>query len=97
MMEKSSVAFLINHGHIERVLGNRDQPKVLVSRLVDQSSRMESFTGRGYGHGVGMCVIGAGRRARRGETVEDILHAYYPGLRLATLDAASPRGVRVDQ
>jgi stage II sporulation protein D len=55
------------------------------------------FTGRGYGHGVGMCVIGAGRRARRGETVEDILHAYYPGLRLATLDAASSRGVRVDQ
>jgi stage II sporulation protein D len=43
------------------------------------------FTGRGYGHGVGMCVIGAGRRARRGETVEQILKAYYPGLKIEQL------------
>jgi len=54
------------------------------------------FTGLGYGHGVGMCVIGAGRRARRGETVDDILHAYYPGLRLAVLDAAAPGGLRLE-
>ena len=40
------------------------------------------FTGRGYGHGVGMCVIGAGRRARRGETMAEILNAYYPGLKI---------------
>jgi stage II sporulation protein D len=44
-----------------------------------------TFTGRGYGHGVGMCVIGAGRRARRGETVEQILAAYYPGAALRDL------------
>ena len=43
------------------------------------------FTGRGYGHGVGMCVIGAGRRARRGEDVEAILAQYYPALELADL------------
>ena len=36
------------------------------------------FTGRGYGHGVGMCVIGAGRRARRGESLEAILAQYLP-------------------
>ena len=45
--------------------------------------------GRGYGHGVGMCVVGAARRARRGENVTDILQAYYPGLSLATLDDRS--------
>lgn len=44
------------------------------------------FTGRGYGHGVGMCVIGAGRRASRGDDVEEILRQYYPGLVLARLD-----------
>lgn len=44
------------------------------------------FTGVGYGHGVGMCVIGAGRRAKRGESVEAILAQYYPGLTLAPLD-----------
>jgi len=43
------------------------------------------FTGRGYGHGVGMCVIGAGRRARRGESADEILGQYFPGLVIATL------------
>jgi SpoIID/LytB domain protein len=41
-----------------------------------------TFTGRGYGHGVGMCVIGAGRRAARGESASQILARYYPGLAL---------------
>jgi stage II sporulation protein D len=45
------------------------------------------FTGRGYGHGVGMCVIGAGRRARRGESTADILKAYYPGLKIELLSS----------
>ena len=48
------------------------------------------LTGRGYGHGVGMCVVGAARRARRGENVTDILHAYYPGLTIASLDDRAP-------
>jgi stage II sporulation protein D len=47
------------------------------------------FTGRGYGHGVGMCVIGAGRRARRGESVEAILAHYYPNLQLTSFASAS--------
>ena len=47
------------------------------------------FTGFGYGHGVGMCVVGAGRRARRGEDARTILAWYYPGLQLATLDRAA--------
>jgi len=46
------------------------------------------FTGRGYGHGVGMCVIGAGRRAARGESVRAILAQYYPGLELTRLGGA---------
>src|SRR5204863_6073317 len=41
-----------------------------------------TFTGKGYGHGVGMCVIGAGRRATRGESAQAILARYYPGLAL---------------
>jgi SpoIID/LytB domain protein len=40
------------------------------------------FTGRGYGHGVGMCVIGAGKRASRGDTADAILAQYFPGLEL---------------
>lgn len=47
------------------------------------------FTGRGYGHGVGLCAVGSGRRAARGEAFEQILGHYYPGLELKTLDALS--------
>ena len=41
------------------------------------------FAGRGSGHGVGMCVIGAMHRAEAGETAASILAQYYPGLRIA--------------
>jgi hypothetical protein len=47
------------------------------------------LTGKGYGHGVGMCVIGAGRRARRGESSDEILAKYYPGLKIASLDGVA--------
>jgi stage II sporulation protein D len=42
------------------------------------------FTGRGYGHGVGMCVLGAGRLAAKGQSAQQILDLYYPGLQLMT-------------
>jgi stage II sporulation protein D len=38
--------------------------------------------GRGNGHGVGLCQMGAIGRARAGEGFRDILKAYYPGARL---------------
>jgi stage II sporulation protein D len=49
---------------------------------VDKRGDQLRFTGRGYGHGVGMCAIGASRRALRGESVRAILGQYYPGLEL---------------
>ncbi|MBI4887945.1 MAG: SpoIID/LytB domain-containing protein [Acidobacteria bacterium] len=59
---------------------------------VEIEGRSVRFTGRGYGHGVGMCVIGAGRRAARGERMEAILGQYYPGLVLSALDRVEARG-----
>lgn len=56
---------------------------------VSRQGKSVRFTGRGYGHGVGMCVIGAGRRARRGESLEAILAQYYPNLRLTDLASGS--------
>jgi hypothetical protein len=47
------------------------------------------FTGRGFGHGVGMCAIGAARRAMRGETARAILAQYYPGLELTPLSGVA--------
>jgi SpoIID/LytB domain protein len=49
------------------------------------------FTGRGFGHGVGMCVIGAARRAMRGETARAILAQYYPGLELTPVTGVASR------
>ncbi len=46
------------------------------------------FRGRGFGHGVGLCVIGAGRRAERGTAADEILRVYFPSLRVGIYDAA---------
>jgi stage II sporulation protein D len=40
------------------------------------------FTGRGFGHGVGMCQVGAYGMAQRGHTYRDILTHYYTGVEL---------------
>lgn len=40
------------------------------------------FDGTGWGHGVGLCQVGAIARVRRGEPVHAILSTYYPGARL---------------
>ncbi len=37
------------------------------------------LVGRGFGHGVGLCQVGAAERAKRGESTERILAHYYPG------------------
>ena len=64
---------------------------------IETSGNVVRFTGRGFGHGVGMCVIGAGRRAARGESMEAILAQYYPGLELTALTAALRAFVRPEQ
>ncbi len=37
------------------------------------------FRGAGWGHGVGMCQVGAGVMAANGKTYQEILAHYYPG------------------
>jgi stage II sporulation protein D len=41
------------------------------------------FAGTGFGHGVGLCQRGAAARLRRGDSVTDVLRAYYAGARTA--------------
>ncbi len=43
------------------------------------------FSGRGWGHGVGMCQVGAFGMALRGNSYRDILDHYYTGLEIVTL------------
>ncbi len=47
------------------------------------------LTGTGLGHGVGLCVRGAGVRAAAGASAATILAAYFPGLAVTTLAPAT--------
>lgn len=53
---------------------------------LQRTGRGYRFSGRGFGHGVGLCVVGAGHRAAAGASVADILGFYYPGLTIGHLD-----------
>jgi len=66
------------------LLGKSLGPKGLPStRFRVQSSRSGFvMTGTGYGHGVGLCQLGAMARARRNTPVATILASYFPGATL---------------
>jgi stage II sporulation protein D len=67
-----------------RMLGYDTFKSTLFAVAVDgQAAR---FSGRGYGHGVGMCQWGAKGMAEQGYTAKQILEFFYPGTVLSTLD-----------
>jgi stage II sporulation protein D len=47
------------------------------------------FTGRGFGHGVGMCQVGAYGMAQRGHDYREILTHYYTGVELGRVRSHS--------
>lgn len=49
---------------------------------IDNQSENITFTGKGWGHGVGLCQNGAVSMANLGYSYEAILSYYYPGSRL---------------
>lgn len=76
----------VRGGRIRSALGLREQLFV-IDRKYDDQGRVTgfSFTGRGWGHGVGMCQVGAYGLARQGWSYEQILKAYYTGIELTRL------------
>ena len=48
-------------------------------------NKIRVLTGAGWGHGVGMCQIGAAVMSEEGATYEKILHHYYKGAELKKL------------
>ncbi len=62
---------------LRQILGYEKLPSLLFD--VSVRSGVAVFTGRGSGHGVGLCQWGARERARRGEHYREILAHYYPG------------------
>jgi len=60
-----------------RMLGYDTFKSTLFAVAVD--AQVAHFSGRGYGHGVGMCQWGAKAMAEQGYTARQILDFYYPG------------------
>ncbi len=58
-----------------------------IDREFDDEGRISHFifTGRGWGHGVGLCQVGAFGHAQRGATYRQILNKYYPGTKISKL------------
>jgi len=73
-------------GRIRSALGLREQLFV-IERKYDEAGRITGFAflGRGWGHGVGMCQVGAYGLARQGFNYEQILKAYYTGIELTRM------------
>ena len=58
--------------------------QILPSSLftVKQEGKEWIVTGSGFGHGVGMCQMGVRARAQAGQSFQEILTHYYPGITL---------------
>lgn len=76
----------VRGGRIRSALGLREQLFV-IDRDYDDEGRIAEFvfTGRGWGHGVGMCQVGAYGLAKQGWSAEQILKAYYTGIELTRM------------
>jgi len=76
----------IRGGRIRSALGLKEQLFV-IDRIYNENDRVAGFifTGRGWGHGVGMCQFGAYGLAKQGLNVEQILKTYYTGIELTKM------------
>ncbi|MGD2246052.1 MAG: SpoIID/LytB domain-containing protein [Candidatus Aminicenantes bacterium] len=71
---------------IRRVLGLKET-LFIIDREYDESGGITHFTfhGRGWGHGVGLCQVGAFGMARAGADYKDILKKYYRGITIGKI------------
>lgn len=60
--------------------------KSTICQIVERSDKWVFLSGRGWGHGVGMCQCGAQGMARDGKNAEQILSYYYPGSEISIIE-----------
>jgi stage II sporulation protein D len=62
----------------------------VIDREVDRGGAVQRFVfnGKGWGHGVGLCQVGAAGLAEGGQTFEAILKHYYTGIAIEPSSAA---------
>jgi stage II sporulation protein D len=69
----------------QRILNSSLIQEIELTRGPDGRVTEIAFVGGGWGHGIGMCQVGAMGRARHGQNYRTILSVYYPGTELRRL------------
>ncbi|MDM7923079.1 MAG: SpoIID/LytB domain-containing protein [Pyrinomonadaceae bacterium] len=69
-------------GKIRSALRLREQLFVINKKYSGNQVASYTFTGRGWGHGVGMCQYGAFGLAKMGVKFDDIIRHYYTGVQV---------------
>ena len=83
LVKGSKRDFRIRGFRIRTALGVRETLFVIDRQYaLDGTVEAFLFSGRGWGHGVGLCQVGAYGMALRGESTEKILHHYYRGVKI---------------
>ncbi len=57
-----------------------------ICQIAKRGDTWEFSSGRGWGHGVGMCQCGVQGMARQGKNAKQILSYYYPDSKISTID-----------
>jgi peptidoglycan hydrolase-like amidase len=78
--------FYVRGFPIRTALGVREN-LFTVDRTLDSDGQVTDFifSGKGWGHGVGLCQVGAYGMALRGKSYEEILRHYYTGTELTRI------------
>jgi len=71
---------ILKGGAIRSALRLKEQLFVINKRYSGSQVTSYTFTGRGWGHGVGMCQYGAYGMAKMGVKFDDIIKHYYTGV-----------------
>ncbi len=74
---------IISSNAFRNAIGNTKVKSTAFS--VQEDGRGYRIAGEGYGHGVGMCQVGARAMADEGKTYRQILHYYYPLAKIRSL------------
>ena len=74
-----------HHGREQHIPGDDDGDARDAQQGEDGVPQSFHLSGAGWGHGVGLCQIGAAMMGEKGYDHEAILRHYYPGATLKTL------------
>jgi len=85
LIKGSKTQVVVKGLRIRRVLGLRET--LFVIERVYETDQLTHFVfnGRGWGHGVGLCQVGAFGMARAGADYKNILKKYYQGIKISKI------------